>query len=383
MATQFIVATDAPSTARQARGALAAGERRDGRPARRAHPLARRGRPLRRPARGPRRRADRREPRLAGQRPARAATISAHWPESRLRSSPRRSPRTSRRSPPRPASPRPADASCRSSRAPLRTARRSGSISSATRSSTSRTGSPASCSAAASSPGCRPGSWCRRTCATATRICVALCEWAADRDVPLAIRLVKGAYWDTETVVARGRLLARPRLRAQGRDRRELRALRAAPALVPRPGASRLRLAQPEVARLCDRGRPRGGDPRPRLRGAAAVGHGRARARGVPPPRLPSAGLRADGRARAGDGLSRAPPAREHLERELRAAAFRRAQGPQLARARRRWPISPPSRRTCSRRPSSRRPRDRRRASRARTIPSRSSDGSRPRRRAR
>jgi RHH-type proline utilization regulon transcriptional repressor/proline dehydrogenase/delta 1-pyrroline-5-carboxylate dehydrogenase len=30
----------------------------------------------------------------------------------------------------------------------------------------------------------------------------ALCEWAARREVPLGIRLVKGAYWDTETVVA-------------------------------------------------------------------------------------------------------------------------------------------------------------------------------------
>lgn len=29
-----------------------------------------------------------------------------------------------------------------------------------------------------------------------------VCEWAADREVPLAVRLVKGAYWDTETVVA-------------------------------------------------------------------------------------------------------------------------------------------------------------------------------------
>lgn len=29
-----------------------------------------------------------------------------------------------------------------------------------------------------------------------------LCQWAAQREVPLAIRLVKGAYWDTETVVA-------------------------------------------------------------------------------------------------------------------------------------------------------------------------------------
>jgi RHH-type proline utilization regulon transcriptional repressor/proline dehydrogenase/delta 1-pyrroline-5-carboxylate dehydrogenase len=29
-----------------------------------------------------------------------------------------------------------------------------------------------------------------------------LCEWAKGREVPLGIRLVKGAYWDTETVVA-------------------------------------------------------------------------------------------------------------------------------------------------------------------------------------
>ncbi len=29
-----------------------------------------------------------------------------------------------------------------------------------------------------------------------------LCEWATTREVPLGIRLVKGAYWDTETVVA-------------------------------------------------------------------------------------------------------------------------------------------------------------------------------------
>src|SRR5208337_4600780 len=29
-----------------------------------------------------------------------------------------------------------------------------------------------------------------------------LCEWASERETPLGIRLVKGAYWDTETVVA-------------------------------------------------------------------------------------------------------------------------------------------------------------------------------------
>jgi len=32
---------------------------------------------------------------------------------------------------------------------------------------------------------------------------VSLCGWAADREVPLGIRLVKGAYWDTETVSPR------------------------------------------------------------------------------------------------------------------------------------------------------------------------------------
>ena len=48
MATQFIVATDAPSTASQLGDALAAGECRHRRPARGAHPFPRRGRPIRR-----------------------------------------------------------------------------------------------------------------------------------------------------------------------------------------------------------------------------------------------------------------------------------------------------------------------------------------------
>ena len=55
--------------------------------------------------------------------------------------------------------------------------------------------------------------------------------------VPITVRLVKGAYWDTETVHARAAGLAGAGVRGQGRDRRQLRALRPAAARPPRRGA--------------------------------------------------------------------------------------------------------------------------------------------------
>ena len=51
-------------------------------------------------------------------------------------------------------------------------------------------------------PGYKPGSSCRPTCRDSYEDLASLCKWAATREVPLGIRLVKGAYWDTETVVA-------------------------------------------------------------------------------------------------------------------------------------------------------------------------------------
>ena len=142
----------------------------------------------------------------------------------------------------------------------------------------------------------------------------ALCDWGSDREVPLAIRLVKGAYWDTETVVAQAASWPVPVYENKAETDANYRAMRAPPALVPRPDSGRVRLAQPAVARLRHRGRARRRHSRPRLRGPAPLGHGRARARGVPASRLSPAGLRAHGRAGAGDGVSRAPPAREHVE---------------------------------------------------------------------
>ena len=84
-----------------------------------------------------------------------------------------------------------------------------------------------------------------------------LIAWSARRAVPVTVRLVKGAYWDTETVAGPGRGLARARVRAQGGDRRQLRALHPPPARPPRRGAGRLRHPQPAVARLRRRLRPR------------------------------------------------------------------------------------------------------------------------------
>ena len=54
-----------------------------------------------------------------------------------------------------------------------------------------------------------------------------LIEWSADTLVlPLQIRLVKGAYWDIETIRARGAGLEVAGVAEQGRDRRVVRSLR-------------------------------------------------------------------------------------------------------------------------------------------------------------
>ena len=56
---------------------------------------------------------------------------------------------------------------------------------------------------------------------------------------------------------ARAERVARPVFERQGRDRRQLRALRAPPPRPPRRGAGRVRLAQPPLARLRGQLRPR------------------------------------------------------------------------------------------------------------------------------
>ena len=179
-----------------------------------------------------------------------------------------------------------------------------------------------------------------------------LIAWSGGRRTPITVRLVKGAYWDAETVHARASGWTAAGVRAQGRDRRQLRALRPAPPRPPRRGAGRLRIAQPPFARLRGELRPPPGRPRPRLRGAAALRHGRTRARGDQAARAAAAGVRPGRRAGAGHGLPGASPAREHLQRELRPAPLRRGTRPRRARrAARRSSRSPgrPSRRSSSR----------------------------------
>ena len=120
-------------------------------------------------------------------------------------------------------------------------------------------------------------------------------------------------------------------VRGQGRDRRQLRALRPAAARPPRRGAGRVRLAQPPLARLRGELRPPPGRPRPRLRDPAALRHGRARARRHQAARAAAARVRPGRRAGAGHGLPRAPPAREHVQRELRPPPLRRGPRPRRA----------------------------------------------------
>ena len=104
-----------------------------------------------------------------------------------------------------------------------------------------------------------------------------LVAWSAtDLHVPLRIRLVKGAYWDHEEIVANVGGLAVAGVRAQGRDRRQLRALHAVPARPPRRGAGRVREPQPALPRLRGRVRRSGAASPTRRRAADAVRHGRA-----------------------------------------------------------------------------------------------------------
>ena len=110
-----------------------------------------------------------------------------------------------------------------------------------------------------------------------------------------------------------GRGLAGAGVRAQGRDRRQLRALRPAAARPPRRGAGRVRHPQPALARLRVTYARRRGIPDTRLRDPDALRHGRADARRRPAPRPAAAGLRAGRRAGAGHGVPRAPAAREHV----------------------------------------------------------------------
>ena len=53
------------------------------------------------------------------------------------------------------------------------------------------------------SQGWMPASWCRPTCRDAYADLRELVTWSAGRPRPVTVRLVKGAYWDAETIAAR------------------------------------------------------------------------------------------------------------------------------------------------------------------------------------
>ncbi len=142
-------------------------------------------------------------------------------------------------------------------------------------------------------------------------------EWAraTPRGAPLAIRLVKGAYWDHEIVEARQHGWTRARLRGQGGLRSQLRGADAAAARRPPPGPRQGRLAQPALGRPRHRLQPA---ERRRRRRSRASGPARARRRaggGAAGKRPARSRVLPGGGPRGRDGLPRPPAAREHLER--------------------------------------------------------------------
>ena len=182
-----------------------------------------------------------------------------------------------------------------------------------------------------------------------------LIAWSSARARPVTVRLVKGAYWDTETVAGRGRGLAGAGVRATR--------TRPTPTTSAAPACSTTTTATVRAAfgshnlrslGLRRRLRPVEGHPRRRLRDPAALRDGRAAARRRPPAGPAAAGLRPGGRAGAGHGLPGAPAAGEHVQRELRPPPLRRGPGPRRAagpaRRRRTCPSrEPPARRRADR----------------------------------
>ncbi len=141
-----------------------------------------------------------------------------------------------------------------------------------------------------------------------------LIAWSARRTRPITVRLVKGAYWDTETVQRRGRGLAGARVRAT-RPRPTPTTSAACACCTTTTARCGPRSGATTCARSPTRSpTPRAeGHPRHRLRDPDALRDGRADARRDPPAGPAAAGVRAGRRARAGHGVPRAPAAREHV----------------------------------------------------------------------
>ena len=155
-----------------------------------------------------------------------------------------------------------------------------------------------------------------------------LIAWSAQRSKPITVRLVKGAYWDTETVHAKAAGWPVPVF--EHKDETDANYERCARLLQDHHGAVRAAFAQPQPAlpRLRDHLRAQPRHPRHRLRDPDALRHGRADARGHPPPRPAPPRVRAGRRAGPRHGVPGAPAAREHVQRVLRPAPLRRRRGP-------------------------------------------------------
>ena len=186
-----------------------------------------------------------------------------------------------------------------------------------------------------------------------------LIAWSAGRPRPITVRLVKGAYWDTETVLARGRGLAGAGVRAT-RSQTDANYERCARLLHDHHGEVRAAFGTHNLRSLAyavdyarSQGIPDNGYEIQLLYGMAEPLHAAVRKLGLRL-RVYAPG----GRAGAGHGLPGAPAAGEHGQRELRPPPLRRGPGPRRAAgpAGRRPPARPRAGRPAGRRPTRRRP---------------------------
>src|SRR5690606_27363857 len=179
-----------------------------------------------------------------------------------------------------------------------------------------------------------------------------LVAWSARRPQPITVRLVKGAYWDAETVRARAEGWPVPTF--EDKAATDANFERCVRLLHDHHGQVRAAFGSHNVRSLAyavtyarHQGIPDAGYEIQMLYGMAEALHAAVRRLGlrlrvyapvgepVPrrahPARPAHGGLRAGGRAGAGHGLPRAAPAREHLERVVRAAPLRRGARPRRA----------------------------------------------------
>ena len=142
-----------------------------------------------------------------------------------------------------------------------------------------------------------------------------LLDWAKARGTPVWVRLVKGAYWDYETVIAAQNDWPVPVWTREVAVGRVLRALLAAAARELRVAAAGVRQPQrPQHVRGAGAGR-RARRAADRVRVPDALRHGRRVQGRARRPRPAGADLHALRPTAAGHGVPRPPAAREHVER--------------------------------------------------------------------